>query len=198
MECQVVQCPTNVQTFHQELDLVESNLSSLSADWNDRIRSMIQVQGLLLGKCDTPAVLLLFCNIDDLILTLFWGGLPMRLCDYCGNHQPGNCFAVHSYQGNEVAWKSIVDGLVIQLSDLRSKVVRQACATVSTLAASLGSDFHSYVEMIVPPLILLTGKYCCLARIGTCCYCSSHFPLLLRPWKTHSSLFRNSVKHRRC
>ena len=108
------------------------------------------------------------------------------------NHQPGNCFAAHSYQGNEVAWKSIVDGLVIQLSDLRSKVVRQACATVSTLAASLGSDFHSYVEMIVPPLILLTGKYCCLAGIGTCCCCSSHFSLLLRPWKTHSSLFRTS------
>jgi hypothetical protein len=56
MECQVVQCPTNIQTFHQELDLVESKLSSLSADWNDRIRSMVQVQGLLLGKCDTSAV----------------------------------------------------------------------------------------------------------------------------------------------
>ena len=118
MECDVIPCKNNAM-LHQEMDLMESVLASKSADWNDRIRAMQRLQGLLLGGC-----------------------------------------VEHERNGTASTsmWKTCVDGLVVQLGDLRSKVVRQACATVSTLASSLGSKFHPYVEAVLPRLITLTGQ----------------------------------------
>ena len=41
------------------------------------------------------------------------------------------------------------------LKDLRSQVVREACVTISCLAVTLGSDFASFSEFMLPTLMTL-------------------------------------------
>ena len=45
--------------------------------------------------------------------------------------------------------------MINSLKDLRSQVVREACVTVSGLAATLGSDFAPFSELILPTLLTL-------------------------------------------
>ena len=51
--------------------------------------------------------------------------------------------------------RGIRDPLVMQLSDLRSAVCREACATLSLMAARFGTDWESHADVFVPALLKL-------------------------------------------
>ena len=138
LECEIVHVQ-GPEKIHQEIDDMETKLlSDLKAiDWEERIRAMRRLQGILLGGGG--------------------GGGSGSGSNSAAAAAPTENDIV-SCPGMDKRWKTIVEGLVLQLSDLRSKVVRQACAAVATLASTLGSTFSSYVELVLPKLLLLTSQ----------------------------------------
>eukprot|EP00949_MAST-11_sp_MAST-11-sp1_P003517 g3517.t1 len=59
--------------------------------------------------------------------------------------------------GAESILRKLIDPLLVQLKELRSSVVRQACATVATLAKYLQGSFEAFSEILTPQLISLAS-----------------------------------------
>lgn len=74
--------------------------------------------------------------------------------------------------------KPMQSPLKVQLSDLRSAVIKEVCLAIGQIARNLGSSFEPLAEALLPSLIRLLGNakiamsgpaYQCLTLVVTCC-----------------------------
>ena len=110
--------PCTEESLEKACDGDANVLSSLQNNWEDRMKAMKHLQGLLVGG------------------------------------------AVRSFAGASSCFRRprLKEALVLQLKDLRSQIVRQACATIATLAFALEHKFATFVDNFMPQLITLTAK----------------------------------------
>lgn len=119
----------NEKDLHMEIDKIREVLSNKKGDWNKRVDSLRDIQALVGGGASyLPNFIPLLHSIKEAIAT--------QVCPQ------NNYFAFTIFSP--------------QVTDLRSAIVKEACATISILAKAMRDFFEPFADFFIPILLKLT------------------------------------------